>query len=195
MWLDILLNRPSKGPAISDSRFRDFLRRRLLVPYYEQIRQFGIDAQFTTETWLYKMEAIYRKGVRNQLGQEEAYRASILGVERSLYGRFGSTRDLSLLAEWHHDGRGRRAPTVWGNDMFFAGFLAFNDVQGTELVAGILGDRRHDYRSVNFDLKRRLSGNWSMRIESIIVVSADPEDMTYDGRRDSFIGFDFTYSF
>ena len=166
-----------------------------LIPYYEQIRQFGIDAQFTTETWLYKMEAIYRSGARNLLGQEEAYRASILGVERSLYGLFGSTRDLTLLAEWHHDGRGRRAPTVWGNDVFIAGFLAFNDVQGTELIAGILGDVSHDYRSVNFDLKRRLSGNWSMRIESIVVVSADPEDLTYDGRRDSFIGFDFTYSF
>ncbi len=166
-----------------------------LIPYYEQIRQFGIDAQITTETWLYKMEAIYRSGVRNLFGQEEAYRASILGVERSLYGLFGSARDLTLLAEWHHDGRGRRAPTVWDNDVFIAGFLAFNDVQGTELIAGVLGDLSHDYRAVNFDLKRRLAGNWSMRIESIVVVSTDPEDLTYDGRRDSFIGFDFTYSF
>ena len=166
-----------------------------LIPYYEQIRQFGVDAQITTETWLYKMEAIYRSGVRNLLGQEEAYRASILGVERSLYGLFGSTRDLTLLAEWHHDGRGRRAPTVWDNDVFIAGFLAFNDVQGTELIAGVLGDLSHDYRAVNFDLRRRLAGNWSMRIESIVVVSADPEDLTYDGRRDSFIGFDFIYSF
>ena len=166
-----------------------------LIPYYEQIRQFGIDAQVTAQTWIYKMEAIYRDGVRNLLGQEEAYRASILGVERSLYGIFGSTRDLTLLAEWHHDERGRRAPTVWNNDVFIAGFLAFNDVQGTELVAGILGDLNHDYRSVNFDLKRRLSENWAMRIESIVVVSTDPEDITYDGRRDSFIGFDFTYSF
>ena len=166
-----------------------------LIPYYEQIRQFGVDAQITTESWLYKAEAIYRSGARNVLGREETYRASILGLERSFYGLFGSTKDLTMLAEWHHDGRGRRAPTIWDNDVFVAGFLAFNDVQGTELVAGILGDLSHDYRAVNFDLKRRLPGNWSMRIESIVVVSADPEDLTYDGRRDSFIGFDFTYSF
>ncbi len=166
-----------------------------LIPYYEQIRQFGIDAQFTTETWLYKMEAIYRSGARNILGQEEDYHASILGIERSFHGLFGSARDLTLLAEWHRDGRGRRAPNIWDNDVFIAGLLAFNDVQGTELIWGILGDLERGYRSVNFDLKRRLPGNWSMRIESIIVLSADPEDATYDGRRDSFIGLDFTYSF
>ena len=166
-----------------------------LVPYYEQMRQFGVDAQITTESWLYKMEAIYRSGVSNLLGQEEAYRASILGLERSFYGLFGSTRDLTMLAEWHHDGRGRRAPTVWDDDVFIAGFLAFNDVPGTELIAGVLGDLEHDYRALNLDFKRRLSGDWSMRLESIVVLSADPEDLTWDGRRDSFLGLDFTYSF
>ena len=166
-----------------------------LIPYYEQIRQFGIDAQLTTGTWLYKMEVIHRSGVRNLLGQEEDYRASILGLERTVYGLFGSARDLTLLAEWHHDGRGHRAPTAWDNDVFVAGFLAFNDVAGTELIAGILADLSHDYRAVNFDLKRRLSASWSMRLESIVVVSADPADLTYDVRRDSFLGVDFTFSY
>ena len=166
-----------------------------LIPYYEQIRQLGIDAQLTTGPWLYKMEAIHRSGVRNLLGQEEDYRSSILGLERTIYGLFGSIRDLTVLAEWHYDGRGPRAATVWDNDLFIAGFLAFNDVPGTELIAGILGDLTHDYRAVNFDLKRRLSGNWSIRLESIIVVSADPADVTYDGRRDSFLGVDFTFSY
>ena len=101
-----------------------------LIPYYEQIRQFGVDAQVTTGPWLYKMEAIRRSGARNLLGQEEDYRAFIFGLERILYGLFGSPADLTLLAEWHYDGRGRRATSVWENDLFIAGFLAFNDVQG-----------------------------------------------------------------
>ena len=166
-----------------------------LIPYYGQIRQFGVDAQITTVALLYKMEAIYRSGARNLLGREEAYSASILGLERSLYGVFGSTMDLTVLAEWHHDGRGRLAPTVWDNDLFIAGFLAFNDVQGTELIAGILGDLSHDYRALNLDLKRRLPGNFFMRLETIVVLSSDPEDLTYDGRRDSFVGVELTYSF
>lgn len=165
------------------------------VPYYEQIRQFGIDAQLTTEGWLYKVEAIRREGARNLLGREESYHAGIFGVERSVYGLFGTGADLTLLAEWHYDDRGRRATSVWQNDLFIAGFLAFNDVRGTEFVAGILGDLTHDYRALNMELKRRLSDNWSARLETIATLSADPRDLTYDGRRDSFVGVGLTLSF
>ena len=166
-----------------------------LIQYYEQIRQLGVDAQLTTERFLYKMEAIRRRGARNLLGQEEDYDAFIVGFEHSIYGLFGSAADLTLLTEWHYDARQRRATSVWQNDLFLAGFLAFNDVQGTELVAGILGDLRHDYRALNFELKRRLSDSWSMRLEAIATLSADPLDLTYDGRRDGFLGVDFTFSF
>lgn len=166
-----------------------------LTPYYEQIRQFGVDAQLTTEPWLYKMEAIHRSGARNLLGQEEDYRAFIFGLERSVYSVLGTAADITVLGEWLYDDRGRRAASVWANDLFIAGFLAFNDVQSTELVVGILSDLRHDYRAVNLELKRRLSGNWTMRLEAIVNLSSDPQDLTYDGRRDSFVGVDFTYSF
>ena len=166
-----------------------------LIPYYEQIRQFGVDAQLTTGPWLYKMETIRRDGAHNLLGQEEDYRAFIFGLERTLYTLFGSSMDLTLLAEWLYDDRGRRATSVWENDLFIAGFLAFNDVQGTELVASILGDLRHDYRALSLELKRRLSDSWSMRLEVIGNLRADPQDLTYDGRRDSFLGAELTFSF
>ena len=166
-----------------------------LIPYYERIRQFGVDAQLTTEPWLYKMEAIHRGGARNLLGREEDYGALILGLERTLYALFGSGTDLTVLAEWLYDGRGRRATTVWQNDLFVSGSLAFNDVQDTRLVAGLLGDLRHDYRALNMELKRRLSDSWTVRLEGVATLSADPKDLTYSGRRDSFAGVDFTFSF
>ena len=166
-----------------------------LIPYYEQIRQFGIDAQLTTEPWLYKMEAIHRSGARNLLGREEDYGAFIFGLERTLYELFGSRADLTVLAEWLYDGRGSRAPSVWENDLYIAGSLAFNDVPGTELVAGILGDVRRDYRALSLELKRRLSAGWTVRLEGFANLSADARDLTYDGRRDSFLGVDLTFSF
>ena len=166
-----------------------------LVPYYEQIRQFGIDAQLTTDPWLYKLEAIHRSGARNFRGREEDYSAFILGMERSFDALFGSRADLTFLAEWLYDDRGRRAASAWANDVFIMGVLAFNDVQGTELAAGLLGDLRHDTRVLNMELKRRLSNSWSMRLEGIANLSADPEDLTYDGRRDSFLGVEFSFSF
>ena len=166
-----------------------------LIPYYEQIRQFGFDAQLTTEPWLYKMEAVHRSGAANLLGQEEDYSAFVFGMERTLYALFDSTADLTFLAEWLYDDRGDQATSVWANDLFIAGFLAFNDVRGTELVAGLLGDLRHDYRALSMELKRRLSDSWSLRVEVIANLSADPRDLTYDGRRDSFLGAGLTYSF
>lgn len=166
-----------------------------LIPYYEQIRQFGIDAQLTTEPWLYKLEAIHRRGARNLLGQEENYNALILGMERTLHGISDSPLDLTLLAEWLYDDRGRRATSVWANDLFIAGFFALNDVQSTEFVVGILGDLDHNYRALNLEFKRRLSSNWSMRMEAIANLSADPQDLTYDVRRDSFLGLEFTFNF
>ena len=166
-----------------------------LIPYYEQIRQFGVDAQLTTEPWLYKLEAVRRRGASNLLGRDEDYSAVIFGLERTLYALFGSAADLTVLAEWLYDDRGARATSVWANDLFVAGFLAFNDVQGTELVAGILGDLRHDYRALSLELKRRLSDSWSMRLEAIANLSVDPDDLTYDGRRDSFLGAELTLSF
>ena len=34
-----------------------------------------------------------------------------------------------------------------------------------------------------------------MRLEVIAQLKVDPRDLTYDGRRDSFLGLDFTYSY
>ena len=166
-----------------------------LIPYYEQIRQLGVDAQLTTDPWLYKMEAVRRSGSRNLLGREEDYYAFSVGLERTLYGLFGSRSDLTSLAEWHYDSRGRRATSVWANDLYVSGVLTLNDVQGTEFVAGILVDLRHDSRALNLEMKRRLSNRWLMRMEASAILSADPRDTTYDGRRDSFLGAELTLSF
>ena len=92
--------------------------RIVLAPHYEQIRQFGLDAQLTVEAWLLKLEAIYRQGARNAvrkltdpsfLGNKEAYAAFVVGGEYTFNGVFGTDADLSLLAEWMIDGRRRRA--------------------------------------------------------------------------------------
>ena len=168
---------------------------RPLVPYYEQIRQFGIDAQLTTDPWLYKLEAIHRSGIRNLRGREEDYSAFIFGMERAFEALFGSRADLTFLAEWHHDRRGRRATGPWANDVFVMGVIAFNDVPGTELAAGLLGDLRYDTHALNLELKRRLSDSWTVRLEGIANLRSDPQDPAYDGRRDSFLGVEFSFGF
>ena len=67
----------------------------VLVQHYGQIRQFGLDAQLTIGSWLFKLEAIQRAGARNLLSMEEDYVASVFGGEYTFYSVFGSAVDLS----------------------------------------------------------------------------------------------------
>ena len=168
----------------------------LLVSHYGQNRQFGVDAQLTIEAWLFKLEVIHRTGARNQAGLEQDYAAFVAGGEYTFNGIFGSPADLSLLAEWNHDGRGEQATNVFDNDVFLGARLALNDVQSTEFVASVLGDVDHSTRSLVVELNRRLSDQWSLHIEGVVILGVDKADRThYQTRRDSFIELQVTYNF
>ena len=172
----------------------------VLVQHYGQIRQFGLDAQLTVGSWLFKLEAIQRAGARNLLGMEEDYVASVFGGEYTFYSVFGSAVDLGLLGEWNYDGRGRnatpsRSPNTLENDFFFATRIAFNDVQSTEIIASILGDVDRATRALSVELYRRISDQLSLDIEAIYLLSIDQADIHYDTRRDSFVDLSLMYNF
>ena len=71
----------------------------ILIPHYEQISQFGLDAQMTAGAWLLKLEAIRRTGARNAALLEEDYTAFVAGGEYTFYSVFDSGIDLGLLGE------------------------------------------------------------------------------------------------
>ena len=167
----------------------------VLAPHYEQIRQAGLDGQLTFDTWLLKLEAIHRSGVSNRLGDKEAYASFVFGGEYTLYSLLDSAADLTLLAEWAYDERGRRATTKFDNDIFLGTRLAFNDVQGTELLVSTLVGADHDSRVLAAELNRRLSDRWSLRLEAVALLELDPWDVLYETRRDSFVEAGLTYSF
>jgi len=196
------------------------------IPYYAQIRQFGLDAQLTLDAWLFKFEAMHRSGERNALGREreygeaygavlagtggfddlvatlreEEYVAAVVGGEYTFYSVFGSAADVGLLAEWNYDERGRQAlprrqPMTLDNDFFVGARLAFNDVQSTEITAAFLTDASRATRTLGGEFDRRLSDRWSLHVESNMILSIDPLDFQYVGRRDSFFEFHLEYNF
>ena len=170
----------------------------ILIPHYEQIRQFGLDAQMTAGAWLLKLEAIRRTGARNAalpLGMEEDYTAFVAGGEYTLYSVFDSGIDLGLLGEWNRDGRGERATNVFQNDLFLGARLAFNDVESTDLIVGMLHDADFGTRSFNAEFNRRLSDEWSLHLEAVVFSNADKMDIAYSTRRDSFFELNLTYNF
>ena len=64
---------------------------------------------------------------------------------------------------------------------------------GTVLEAFV--DADHTTRTLSVELKRRLSDQWSMKLEAIVLMDVDEEDIIYDTRRDSFVALNVTYNF
>ena len=172
-----------------------------LAPRYVQIRQLGLDAQLTTEVGLFKIEAIHRAGAlnlptrRNPFGEKEDYAAFVIGGEFTFHSVFESAVDLSLLGEWHHDDRGRRSTRPFQNDVFVAARVAFNDVPGTEIIASLIADTDYATRTLSVELNRRLSDQWSLRLETTALLDVDEADPIRETWRDSFVGVELTCHF
>ena len=166
----------------------------VLVPNYERIRQFGLDAQVTAGPWLYKLEALGRAGARDRHGVEEDYVAATLGGEYTIYSVIGSAADLSLIGEWNYDGRGRNATNIFQNDLFIAARLAFNDIRSTEVLGSMMNDFDTATRVLTFELNRRISGRVSLHLEAIALLDVDAGDLSYASRRDSFAEVHLIYN-
>ena len=171
-------------------------RTPILVPYYEQIRQFGLDVQLTTGPWLLKLEAIRREGALDWSLREDDYGAFVVGGEYEIASVFDSDVDLTLLAEWLRDGRGRHATNAFQNDIFVGARLAFNDVDGTDLTVSLVRDLDHPTQSAAVEFNRRLSDEWSVRFEATVFLGVAEQDLfVHPTRRDSFAELHLIYSF
>ena len=167
-----------------------------LAPHYEQIRQFGLDAQLTIGSWLLKLEAIHRSGASNLVGKKEAFAAFVAGGEYTFSVIFESDADLSLLAEWLIDGRRHRATNQYQNDLFFGVRLSLNDVESTAFTLGALYDLDYGTRTMSLEFDRQLTDSVSIKAEAILMLYVDKADVVvYPTRRDSFVGAKLAYSF
>ena len=182
----------------------------VLAPYYEQIRQFGLDTQLTTGPWLLKLEAIHRSGAQNRRPdptlsdlelfqdfryEEEDYAAFVAGGEYTINAVWESDADLSLIAEWTRDERGQWATNAFENDLLLAARLGLNDEPGTEFSVSALNSLDNDSRVLSAEFKRRLSDSWSLHVEGSAYVGIDEDDVVYEVRRDSYVGVNLDYGF
>ncbi len=173
-----------------------------LVPHYAQIRQYGLDAQLTLDSWLLKLEAIYREGApalpdppADLLGRKRDYWAFAAGFEYTFGGVFESDADISVLAEWSYDDRQHRSPDQFQNEIFAAGRLALNDVEGTQFVASLIADADYETYALGFEIKRNLSDSWDAKVEGTVFLAVDPDDPIHDTRRDTYVGASLVYGF
>lgn len=132
----------------------------VLVPHYDQIRQFGLDVQATVDSWLWKFEGITRDS------RLDNYFAAAAGFEYTLYGVASSAVDIGLLLEYLYDERGARTTTGFQDDVFLGTRLGFNDVQSSELLIGLIHDRDDNSRFGMAEGSRRIGSSWKIALEA-----------------------------
>ncbi len=160
-----------------------------LIPYYEMIHQTAVDIQMTKDSWLWKLESIVRSG------QGKTYYAGTGGFEYTFYSIFESAVDVGVVAEYLYDSRGGHAPVIFQDDFLAAIRLAFNDVQSTEILAGIILDRTSNTKFYNVEASRRFGDNWKAELEIRFFSSAPENDPAYILRDDDHLRFELRYYF
>lgn len=153
----------------------------VLIPRYELIHQTGLDVQLTAGGWLWKLEAINRRG------QGPTYNAATGGLEYTFTGVFGTAMDLGVIAEYLYDNRGSAAPSPFQDDVMTGLRLAVNDAPSSEVLIGIISDRRSHARFFNLEASRRLGGHYKLSLEARAFAGAPVADPAYFWRRDDYL--------
>lgn len=152
-----------------------------LVPFYEQMDQWGLDLQATLGDWLWKFEAIYQETQNNSYGALQG------GFEYTLVGVTDTVWDLGLLMEYGWDSRGMDATSGIQDDLFVGTRLTLNDVQSTELLAGIGLDMEHGGYNLLVEGSRRIGDSWKLSLDARLFHSDEPADPLFALRRDDLV--------
>ncbi len=154
----------------------------VLVPFYDQIQQAGLDIQATKEGWLWKLEAINRRGMG------ETYNALTGGFEYTVVGIASTQADLGLISEYLYDDRDEQALSLFQNDLMLGTRLTLNDEQSTEFLLGLITDLDDSSeRSWFIEASRRLGDRWKLNIEARVLSLQDPLNPFHALAKDDFI--------
>lgn len=161
-----------------------------LVPYYDLINQTGLDVQLTHEEWLLKHEGILRSG------QGKTFYAMTTGVEYTLFDLLSSGLDLGFVVEYMYDTRGGSNTLAPFQDDFLTALrFGFNDVQSTEILAGILFDRTNNTKIYNVEASRRIGDNFKIDLELRFFSGAPVNDASFPIRDDDHVRMEIGYFF
>jgi hypothetical protein len=169
---------------------RDSAGNPVYIPYYEQISQTGIDLQAVIDSWLLKLEAIYRTGQ----GDNDFF-ASTSGFEYTLPSINTNGFDIGLLAEWLYDERGKSLITTFDNDIYLGMRIALNDSSSTEALIGMIQDINDSTRILSLESSRRLTSHWKIALEALLLLQAAENDYLYNLLSDDYILLELLYYF
>ena len=156
-------------------------RQPVLVPRYDVVNQTSLDLQWTTGSWLWKLEAMTRSG------QGDRFAALTTGCEYTFGNVLASGATLGVLAEYLYDSRGRAFPPFFADHIFLGLRLALNDVQSTEALIGTITARRSGATLFSIEASRRMGEHWKLSLEVRVLAHVPASDPVFSIRRDDYV--------
>jgi len=153
----------------------------VLVPYYAQMTQFGLDLNSIVGDWIWKWELIHRDQSAG------SFSATTAGFEYTFYAVNDSAIDMGSLLEYSYDSRPADQAGPFNNDLFGGLRFAFNDVQSTEVLAGAFVDVKNGSKSLRVEASRRVGDSWKLTGELQVFTAIDGEDALQAFERDDFL--------
>ncbi len=161
----------------------------VLAPYYELMQQTGLDLQATKGDWLWKLEAIHRQADSGN------YNAATGGFEYTLVGIGDSVMDLGLLVEYLYDDRRDDAASPFENDLFVGVRLSANDVDGSQLLTGVIQDLDSSSAMFNLEASRRIGNAWKASAQVRLWFDVADDDLLSAYRNDDYVELSLTRYF
>lgn len=169
-----------EGRAQAEREVRDNL---VLVPHYDRLRQISVDAQYVYESLALKLEALMRER------EDGRSSAAVAGFEYTIGDFRGTGADLGLLAEYLWDERTDFFTARYDDDLFVGSRLGLNDEAGTQVLGGVIVERRGlGNRTYAVEASRRLGDSWRASLEAR-VFSDVPKDSieSFIADQDSYV--------
>ena len=160
-----------------------------LIPFYEQINQFGTDVQVATGNWLWKWEAYFRNGYFQD------YFATVGGFEYTFYDIAGSGNDIGVLSEYSWNDRDDGGMTLFQNDLFLGMRWSPNDEASTQFLMGFAQDLENAENAMSLEASRRFGSNWKLILEAWLFLDSEPGHVLHELRDDDFARLELAYYF
>ncbi|MCB1646851.1 MAG: SPOR domain-containing protein [Pseudomonadales bacterium] len=132
-----------------------------LLPVYDLIRQTGISARYAGDNWIWRLEAMARRG------QGESFQAGVAGVERLLKG-WVAGQDLGVFLEYQHDGRDQLVRVPGDDDLALGVKLYPSGSQRADGSVTWIWDRDTHELLTRINASMTLGDAWKLAIESAI---------------------------
>jgi hypothetical protein len=104
--------------------------------------------------------------------------------------------DIGWLMEYQFDDRKDRSQALGQNDLMLGARLVLNDIDGTEILFGMVQDLDHSStRSAFVEASSRIDDNWKWRVDARIFSANELSNVLYNLRNDDNVELSLEYYF